>query len=76
MNTKEFTLSLQHHVDAELGRVRFWKIAESIKLLQLIIGKLSNAQVNTKLGKVFNNQIFSDFQITISVLNFSICCVL
>lgn len=48
MNTKEFTLSIQRHVDAELGGVRLLKVSESIKLLQLIIGKLNNGTLNTK----------------------------
>lgn len=52
MNTKKFTLSFQCYVDAELGKVRLLKISESIKLLQLIIGKLvSNGTLNTK-GKI------------------------
>lgn len=48
MNTKEFTLSIQCYVDATLGKVRLLKVSESIKLLQLIIGKLSNGTLNTK----------------------------
>lgn len=48
MNTKKFTLSIQCYVDAELGRVRLLKVCESIKLLQLIIGKLSKSTLNTK----------------------------
>lgn len=52
MNTKKFTLSFQCYVDAELGKVRLLKVSESIKLLQLIIGKLvSNGTLNTK-GKI------------------------
>lgn len=48
MNTEEFTLSIQRHVDAEFGGVRLLKVSESIKLLQLIIGKLNNGTLNTK----------------------------
>lgn len=50
MNTKKFTLSIQHHVDAELGRVGLLQIFESVKLLQLMIGKQSNGTFNT-IGK-------------------------
>lgn len=78
MNTKEFTLSIQSNVDAELGRVRLLKVSESIKLLQLIF-KLSSGTLNTK-GKTSKGVISFFFFLILGWQNwcnaFNIYCVL